>query len=56
MGARENKFQISQELRKHDKIVMRKISFCETVLNFVFSGSHKNLFFLFHITYYYYFI
>ena len=29
MGARENKFQISQELLKKGKIVMHKISFCE---------------------------
>ena len=29
MGARENKFQISQELIKDGKIIIRKISFCE---------------------------
>ena len=27
MGTPENKFQFSQELREHGKIVMRKISF-----------------------------
>ena len=47
MGVWENKFQISQELRKHGKIVMRTISFCEILelLKIVFSGSYKNLFF-----------
>ena len=29
MGARENKFQISQELRRQGKIILRKNSFCE---------------------------
>ena len=45
MEARENTFQISQELKNTGKIVMHKISFCEVwiSLKFVFTGSRKNL-------------
>ena len=55
MGAQENKFQISQELRKQGKIVRHKISFCE-IWSFwrLFSQAPIEIFSLelFHITKY----